>query len=243
MRSGLYHCISKCAAVAATIGLCFTPIPLLGATPATSSDQQQPAPAPPPTPVPQATTPATQTPDAWRNLMATKPAPESGGCYTSSYPATDWQEVPCATNVPQRPHPPQTTPGDRLVNVPLPIVSVQGTFFSATGVTSECDQNFGAKTACDATQPPTSPNTFSLQLNTNTFSSSLCPAGSTCLGWQQYIYDNYGNSTPTDPKSSIYIQYWLVYFPNPHNLQNPFRDTRAWCDRKHLQYTATGCPG
>jgi hypothetical protein len=64
----------------------------------------QPAPRPGvrllPTPLP----PPTQSREQWRQLMAKKPAPK-GGCYTSSYPDTEWHEVPCTT-APPLPHAP-----------------------------------------------------------------------------------------------------------------------------------------
>jgi hypothetical protein len=62
--------------------------------------------APPATQPPIAQLPASQAPgsqaattltrETWRRSMARTPFPKAG-CYTSSYPSTQWQEVPCST--------------------------------------------------------------------------------------------------------------------------------------------------
>jgi hypothetical protein len=62
---------------------------------------QTPSPGPPPA--------VTQPPSAkilddWRRGMMRVPLPKKG-CFTSSYPNTKWQEVPCTT-APARPYPP-----------------------------------------------------------------------------------------------------------------------------------------
>jgi hypothetical protein len=56
-------------------------------------------------------------------------------------------------------------------------------------------------------------NDFSLQLNANQFTTSLCtppgttPKSDTCTGWQQFIFSNFNNGA--------FIQYWLIgYFDN-----------------------------
>ncbi len=47
------------------------------------------------------------------------------------------------------------------------------------------------------------PNTFSLQLNTKPFTTSLCSGSPNagCQGWQQFVYSNSGYA---------FIQYWLI---------------------------------
>ena len=42
--------------------------------------------------------------EVWRKAMARVPLP-GRGCFTSSYPRTEWREVPCTTP-PARPYPP-----------------------------------------------------------------------------------------------------------------------------------------
>src|SRR5262245_58586862 len=60
-----------------------------------------------PNPTPQAAVtppPSAKSLHEWRKGMARVPLPKKG-CFTSSYPSNEWQEVPC-TAAPQRPYPP-----------------------------------------------------------------------------------------------------------------------------------------
>jgi hypothetical protein len=72
-----------------------------------------------------------------------------------------------------------------------------GSFDSVTGVTSESGFVNGAA--------PLVADTFSLQLNTNFFTTSVCNGAATpsnCTGWQQFVYSN---NTGT-----AFVQYWLI---------------------------------
>lgn len=171
----------------------------------TAFAQPATAPVPPPPSPPQTTQPpSTQPPsaqsrEAWQTSMSQTPLPKHG-CFKSSYPNLQWQEVPCTT-APQRPYPPATgvrpdTVGngnDFTASVSDGhISSVVGSFDSVSGVTGATDAQ-GA-------------SPFSLQLNTNSFTTSSCsgatnPAG--CLGWQQFIFSNSG---------AVFMQYWLLNF-------------------------------
>src|SRR5258707_5448502 len=104
---------------------------------------QTPNPNPPP---PTATPPpSAKTLHDWRKGMARVPAPKKG-CFTSSYPSTEWQEVPCTT-APARPYPPARGGGrpDQIGNghdvsaqvTTGHISEAIGSFDSVTGVTSE----------------------------------------------------------------------------------------------------------
>jgi hypothetical protein len=78
------------------------------------------------------------------------------------------------------------------------ISTAVGSFDSVTGVTSETGDVDG--------NPPPQPNTFSLQLNTNFFTSSTCSGAavpSSCQGWEQFVYSNAGFA---------FIQYWLINY-------------------------------
>jgi hypothetical protein len=70
--------------------------------------------------------------------------------------------------------------------------SAEGSFSSVTGVTNA------------------TASTFSLQLNTEPFTSAAVCAGSAnpaqCQGWQQYVYSNAGYA---------FIQYWLLNYGSP----------------------------
>jgi hypothetical protein len=166
---------------------------------------KQPGPPPPllgnaPPATPQA--PPTQSLKDWRAGMAKVPLPKKG-CFTSSYPGTEWQEVPCKT-APAIPFPPARGPrpntvgngNDVSAQVTGQISTAVGSFDSVTGVTSESGTMGGA-------------NAFSLQLNSNFFNTSVCNGAtnpSQCLGWQQFVYSNV-----EDPHLA-FMQYWLINF-------------------------------
>jgi hypothetical protein len=76
-----------------------------------------------------------------------------------------------------------------------------GSFDSVTGVTSETGKQ-GA-------------NAFSLQLNTNPFTTSACSGAtdpSKCRGWQQFIYANTGDDAVgiLSNFAAGFMQYWLL---------------------------------
>ena len=155
---------------------------------------------------PQETTkpPVAMSREDWQKAMTRVPLPKKG-CFTSSYPSMEWQEVPCTT-APNRPYPPtrgrrpQTVGNgtDFAAEVTNLISSVTGSFDSVTGVTSESGNAGGL--------PPAVANTFSLQLNTKPFTTSVCSSAANpaaCQGWQQFIYSNSG---------SAFIQYWLLRY-------------------------------
>jgi hypothetical protein len=140
---------------------------------------------------------------AWRSAVATSPS--SGvGCFETTYPRLTWRRFSCHTPPPDAPrqlvvrqsHPPQAVGG--------------GTDFetSANGTTSATG-SFSFVTNTASMAGPTeadngTSNLYSLQLNANHFSSSLCsqlPSPSECVGGQQFVYDSGQNS--------IYMQYWL----------------------------------
>ncbi len=155
--------------------------------------------APPPTATPQ---PSAKTLHDWRKGMARVPRPKKG-CFTSSYPSTEWQEVPCTTP-PARPYPPAR--GGRRpdqigngIDVSAQVTSGHiseaiGSFDSVTGVTSVSNPG-GVKGSG-----------FSLQLNANFFTTPTCNGAanpSKCLGWQQFVYSNSGIA---------FVQFWLILY-------------------------------
>ena len=147
--------------------------------------------------------------EEWQKAMAADFLPKKG-CFQSSYPRMEWEEVPCITAPPY----PQ---GPRRGSRPLTVgngnsVSLQvltgfisfavGFFESVTGVTSE--------TGPINSTGPSVANAYTLQLNTNFFASTAC-AGSpnpACLGWQQFVFANDGSS------GFAFIQYWLIDYNN-----------------------------
>jgi hypothetical protein len=144
--------------------------------------------------------------EAWHATMSQTPTPKKG-CFTASYPNTEWQEVPCTT-APPYPMPPRRGPrpdivgnaNDVAAQAPSGFISTAtGSFDSVNGVTSESGPigNSG---------PPVT-NAYTLQLNTN-FMSNVCSGSPNpaCQGWQQFVFWNDGSS------GSIFIQYWLIKY-------------------------------
>jgi hypothetical protein len=185
-------------------------------------------PAAPPATSPSATPGATAPQSAhdlksWRETMSRTPGPKKG-CFTSSYPSTEWVEIPC-TAAPLHPHQPAYGPGPNIVGgnandftalvLPRHISWAVGSFDKVTGVMSAKDDKLGD-------------NFFSLQINTNAFATSSCQFSTNpnCQGVQQFVYEHGAQS------GKVYIEYWLMGFGNCRSGWRPqgdncFRDSRA----------------
>jgi hypothetical protein len=142
--------------------------------------------------------------EPWRKAMLAIPLPKKG-CFTAAYPNRQWREIPCRPSTPHRPTFPhaggmtqlETVGGsgpDFSATVTGHISTAEGSFDSATGITSIGD--------------------YSLQLNTQHFSTSACSGSPNntgslttgCRGWEQFVYQSSG---------SAYIQYWLLDYGPP----------------------------
>ena len=134
--------------------------------------------------------------EAWRAAIAKTPLPEEG-CFKADYPNATWSQVQCKT-APRRPYLPRGRRGyltgngnDYAAVVSGPISSGTGNFPVVTGLKSETGYDGEA-------------NTYSLQLNSNFFTTSVCNGASNpadCLGWEQFVYSNSGVA---------FMQYWLL---------------------------------
>jgi hypothetical protein len=82
------------------------------------------------------------------------------------------------------------------------ITSATGSFDSVSGVTDVLSAVYNNPT------PFVFDNTYSLQLNANTFSTSLCKGASGCFGWEQFIFSQ--RSQCGQP--CIYLEYWVYNF-------------------------------
>ncbi|MDR2013353.1 MAG: hypothetical protein LBQ20_10055 [Rhodanobacter sp.] len=150
---------------------------------------------------------------AWQFAMKDRPSSEEG-CFTASYPDTQWQQVPCTppeNPVPYVTPPPPPHSGSDITRSTIgnsysdriafanggKISSAEGSFPNVLGVTSVVSGG-GASGSLN--------NSFTLQLNTNLWfdasSSGLC-GNVKCQGWQQFIYA-YSNGA-----AEVYVQYWL----------------------------------
>jgi uncharacterized membrane protein len=179
-------------------------IPTLILTLGTSAFAQTSQPAAPAVSEPSTSQlPSRETLENWRESVIRAPQPTTG-CLVATYPGTQWVQVPCATP-PDRPYNPARGPrptvvgnsNDVAAHVTGLISEAIGSFDSVTGVTSE--------TGPVTLGGPQVPNTFSLQLNSNTFSTPACnnSANPNCKGWEQFVYSNAGYA---------FIQYWLLNY-------------------------------
>ncbi|WIH06807.1 hypothetical protein KHF85_06190 [Xanthomonas translucens pv. graminis] len=150
---------------------------------------------------------------AWRETMAHQKTP-AVGCFHASYPGTAWQTDAC-TRLPRHRHvhaitrntimdttAPVGNRNDYVLRSQTLISKTIGSFPKVSGVTSE--RSIGV--------PPfgsggvIGPNEYSLQLNTNVDSSSVCEGRSGCTVWQQFIYAT-GYKAPK--QSAVFIEYYL----------------------------------
>jgi VWD domain-containing protein len=141
--------------------------------------------------------------ETWRRSMVRTPRPKKG-CFVATYPATKWREVQCVT---PRPVPFGPKRGVRPFSVG------NGTDFSAqvTGNTSAAEGSFENVVGVTSETGGGTANKYSLQLNTNTFSTVTCAGAAnpaTCKGWEQFIYSSVTLGV-------ILIQYWLLGYNNP----------------------------
>ena len=125
---------------------------------------------------------------AWHASMVKTPVPKNG-CFKASYPSTEWQEVACTTAP------------------PYPLLPASGRRAEPNTVGGGSDDYVGlvsghlsqAEGSFPIVSNATTSNAYSLQLNSNTFTSPACDSG--CLGWQQFVFQSSG---------SLYMQYWLI---------------------------------
>ena len=141
--------------------------------------------------------------------MTRTPLPKSG-CFTSSYPSTEWREVPCTTPLP-RPYP---------ARGPKPLTVGNGAGFSANSATGHISLAVGSFDRVTGVIRETgsatgAPNTFSLQLNANFFQTPACNGAvnpAQCQGWQQFVFSTNGC---VNNRTCAFMQYWLIGFgPN-----------------------------
>lgn len=119
------------------------PYPDFGAIAKTPPASKVPAPATqPPIAQPSATqapgsqASTKQTQETWRQLIARTPVPKAG-CYTSAYPSTQWQAVPCST-AESRPHNVGDSGGSNDFSaIGGSLTSANGLFGNVTGVTQK----------------------------------------------------------------------------------------------------------
>ncbi|HEX8816769.1 MAG TPA: hypothetical protein VF753_14825 [Terriglobales bacterium] len=150
--------------------------------------------------------------DSWRAALDQSQPGE--GCFTATYPSTQWQAVECKDLHP-RVHPRirrsavgQVTGNghDYVAQSSGLTQKAMGSFPTATGITSEKSvgvAQFGGGGILG-------PNEYSLQLNTNFGSATAACNGSTtgdCIVWEQFIY---ATDYETEGEAAVFIQNWLI---------------------------------
>jgi hypothetical protein len=151
---------------------------------------------------------------AWQSAVGGVSSP-GRGCFRASYPNLQWHATTCTT-VAQPACAPATQ--TRRVKPATPntvgngydySAQVAGTIFQATGSFTNVSSTISEKGKVDGSGPQKA-NTFSLQLNTQTFSDPPACSGSadpsSCSGWQQFIYSTNSNQ--------VFMQYWLLDYAN-----------------------------
>ena len=174
--------------------------------------------------------------EAWRVQMLKKPR-AAGVCYTATYPNPTWHEVRCKA-------PPKHYYGPRYFSGPTTdqvgagndflaepaasgtIALAEGSFDTVSGATSI------TTTGAAAGQGNNGLNFWTLQLNSNYFSTELCNMnglglGNRCRGVAQYVYDN--------SSQQAIVQFWLATTDNqplpgyPNSCPSGWGPTDGYC--------------
>jgi hypothetical protein len=167
--------------------------------------------------------------DAFRTKMEQIAVPGKG-CFTAKYPDASWKSVQCG-QAPKTPNPvarganPFTVGAgtDYFIQVTGNISAASGSFDSVTGVTSEYGPRYD-------TPSTVHPNTYSLQLNANEFSTTVCGGAPSCVGWEQFLF----SQSQCSPSACIFIEFWLINHGSPC-------PTAAWSYYAGTPTTVPGC--
>lgn len=140
--------------------------------------------------------------EAWRELMM-KTRNNTNNCYKAYYPNTQWTEFDCTEYTPFNNFtgPNQSISGDY-------VAESKGTISSAVGTLTIANND-------SANGPGLTPNDFSIQLSTNTFTSDYpnCSPSAGCYGQMRFIWDSGGY---------LLTESWLLgYMNNPANTACP----------------------
>lgn len=179
-----------------------------------------------PTALASATTSATRVAlGRWQHSIVHVRAP-GRGCYHASYPALKWLATPCkvpprwplapaqgAGFAPRWPLAPAPVAGSGPLGAPDAVgdgtdysAVVAGTISQATGSFNNVSPGITETGQIDDHGQQLA-NEFTLQLNSQFFSSPACSDSSDpadCLGWQQFVYDTDSNM--------VFMQYWLISY-------------------------------
>ena len=140
--------------------------------------------------------------EQWRKGMSRVKLPKKG-CFKASYPTTRWEEVPCGARSPYPNQPARVSHPDTVGNGTDYEAQVSGLISSAVGEFPSVSPSTVTETG--PFMGNTKANAFTLQLNTQLFTTSACGGVSGCLGWQQFIFSQNQCSGPC-----VFMEYWLL---------------------------------
>jgi hypothetical protein len=155
---------------------------------------------------------------SWSRNMMQSPLP-SAGCFRASYPAIAWSRVACVA-APDVSFPPPAR-GKRnpaiiggngnqyAINVlPLAMVGAIGTIEDVEGAKTitSCPPKDAKGNTCGS--HALGSNVYSLQLNSNNFSTAVCGKTIHCAGWEQFVYTN--QPSYYSGGGNLIIQDWLL---------------------------------
>ncbi len=141
---------------------------------------------------------------AWSRSAMQSPLP-GPGCFKRTYPETSWTRIACVAppniafpRVRSAAHASNVGNGDdyTLVSLPLTISGAVGSFPNVHGVTSVRSVGYSGT------------NVYSLQLNSNNFSTAACAGMAHCVGWEQFVYTNQPNAYSGG--GNLIIQDWIL---------------------------------
>jgi hypothetical protein len=168
----------------------------------------------------------------WRQAISKVPEPTKG-CFTATYPDTQWRAVACGTPSHKLYLPTASRHGKALSVEQVggflgtlagpdfaatwtgQVSYVEGLFDSGTSASTEFAVQCPASATTGFNVCPTNPafnsataNEYSLQLNSEFFTTTACGSsaganGNPCQGFEQFVYD---------PAFGGQIQYWLTNF-------------------------------
>lgn len=140
--------------------------------------------------------------EAWQAAIAKASVPAKG-CFTASYPAVVWRQVPCR-KAPHIPFVPRgaMSGGRQTVGNGTDYAAASTNLISAATGSFPVVQNLVSETGALGA------NDFSLQINSNFMPGGRGCAGATvpttCKAWQQFVFANGAHMA--------FMQYWLIHY-------------------------------
>jgi hypothetical protein len=150
---------------------------------------------------------------SWQHTMDHVPVP-SIGCFNATFPSTSWVSEPCYPGGNDFAEIGNNYPDYFTIGGGTIISSAEGQFTSESGWSSEAQADF-----------PYDTNIYSLQLNTNTFTTSY-GGHSNVEGWEQFVfYTPYCCTT----YNVVKIQYVLIGYGAQYGCPSGWTDVSGSC--------------